>query len=197
MRSAICLAGAAECSLMAYAGARLAAFYELPSASWMCTDSFIDDEQASMEKVLTGLPHVLGGVNVIWGMGQLQSEKALSPVQLVMDQDVAAQLDRYWRGFEVSDETLAYDVVRDVVEGGQQFIMHDHTMKHFRDETLMSDLLARTTWEGWEAAGSRSLAERASERVEAILAEPAEPRLSDQQRKDLAAIEQKALASIG
>ena len=51
----------------------------------MCTDSLIDDQQASLEKVLTGLSQMLGGANVIWGVGQLESQKALSPVQAVID----------------------------------------------------------------------------------------------------------------
>lgn len=196
MRTAACLAGAAECSLMAFAGARLAAHYELPCASWMCTDSFIDDQQASMEKVLTGFAHVLGGVNVIWGLGQLQSEKALSPVQLVMDQEVAAALDRYWRGFQVTDETLAFDVVRDVVERGEEFLSHDHTLRHFRDELLESRLLARTRWELWEAAGAKTLAERAADRVAEILAAPPVERLTATERRDILAIEHRALATM-
>ena len=197
MRTAACLAGAAECALMACAGARLAAFYGLPCASWMCTDSFMDDEQASMEKVLTGFAHVLGGVNVIWGMGQLQSEKALSPVQLVMDEEVARALLRAWRGIGVDDESLALEVVRDVVvAGGEAFLSHAHTLRHFREELAESALLARTQREAWEAAGSSSLAERAAERVEEILSAPAPDRLTAEQRRDIMAIEQRVLAAL-
>jgi len=197
MRTAACLAGSAECGLMAFAGARLAARYRLPSASWMCTDAFIDDQQASMEKMLTGFAHVLGGVNVVWGMGQLQSEKALSPVQLVMDQEVASALDRWWRGFQVTDESLALDVIRDVVEGGQEFLAHDHTMRHFRTELLESRLLARTRWELWEADGAKTLAERAADKMQSILAAPPAERLTADQRREIMDIERRALAAIG
>jgi len=196
MRTAACLAGSAECALMAWAGAQLAAHYGLPCASWMCTDAFMDDEQASMEKVLTGFAHVLGGVNIIWGMGQLQSEKALSPVQLVMDEEVAQALRRWWRGVRVDDETLALDVIRDVVSGGEQFLAHDHTLRHFREELGESRLLARTQREAWEAAGSTRLADRAAERVRQILSEPQPERLTDTQRRDLRAIEQRAVKHI-
>lgn len=196
MRTMACLAGAAECSLMAWAGARLAAHYGLPCASWMCTDSLMDDEQAAVEKLLTGFAHVLGDVNVIWGMGQLQSEKALSPVQLVMDEEVARALLRYWRGFSVNDESLAFGVIRDVVEGGQDFPGHEHTFRHFRQELSESNLLARTRREQWAAAGAKSLAERAADRVRDILAAPPTEHLSDAQRRDLAAIERAALERI-
>ena len=196
MLTAACLGGAAECALMAYAGARLAAFYALPSASWMCTDSFLDDEQASMEKMLTGFAHVLGGVNVIWGMGQLQSQKALSPVQLVLDQEVAAALLRCWRGVTVDDASLAYEVIREVVEQGGDFLSHDHTFRHFRDELLESRLLARTQRESWQDAGSKRLSETAEETVEAILSGPPPECLSDTQRRDLLAIEARAMKDV-
>ncbi len=195
MRSAACLSGSAECALMAYAGARLAAFYHLPCASWMCSDSFMDDEQAALEMVLTGFAHVLGGVNVIWGMGQLQSQKALSPVQLVMDEEIARALLRWWQGFRVDEESLAFDVIRDVVEGGQDFLSHDHTMAHFR-ELSESNLLARTRRETWQAQGSTSLADRAAQKVTEILAAPPSSTLSDAQRRELQAIERRALAAI-
>jgi len=193
MRTAACLAGSAECALMAYAGAKLAAYYGLPCASWMGSDSFLDDQQAAMEKMLTGFAHVLAGVNIIWGMGQLQSQKALSPVQLVMDDEVARALLRCRRGFDVSDETVAHEVIREVLEQDHEFLAHEHTLSHHRAELSESPLLARTQRELWEAQGATSLAERAAAHVEEILAEPAPCHLSDLQRRDLLAIERRAM----
>ena len=127
----------------------------------------------------------------------MQSEKALSPVQLVMDQEVASALDRWWRGFQVTDESLALDVIRDVVEGGQEFLAHDHTMRHFRTELLESRLLARTRWELWEADGAKTLAERAADKMQSILAAPPAERLTADQRREIMDIERRALAAIG
>jgi len=197
MRTAACLSGSPECALLAAAGAKLARFYELPSASWMCTDAFDDDEQASMEKMLTGFAHVAAGVDVIWGMGQLESEKTLSPVQLVMDDEVAAALQRYDRGFAVSDDTLAYDVIREVIAGGEEFLAHEHTLMNFRTVLSESPLLARTNRDAWRASGASTLAERAAARVDQILAAEPTPLLSDTQLRDIEAIRQRELARIG
>ncbi|MBN2583368.1 MAG: trimethylamine methyltransferase family protein [Planctomycetes bacterium] len=193
MRSGTCLSGTAECGMLAWAGARLAAFYRLPSASWMCTDSFIDDEQAAQEKMLTAFAHVSGGVNIIWGMGQLESEKTLSPVQLVMDEEVARAALRWWDGFKVDDDALAYDVIRDHVEKGEDFLGHEHTFTHFRSELSLSPLMARSSRGTWEQKGATSLAERAAAKVRDIVASDPPQHLSDQQRKDLRAIEQREL----
>jgi len=193
MRSGTCLSGSAECALMAYTGGRLAAYYNLPSASWMCTDSFMDDQQAAIEKVLTGMAHTLGGINVIWGMGQLQSQKALSASQLVMDNEVALALLRYNRGFEINEETLAYRVINDVVEKGGDFLSSDHTMDHFRNELSESPLLARTNRDKWESQGAQSLCDKADAYVKELLSNPAEPCLTDSQLSEIMKIEKTAL----
>ncbi len=193
MRTGLCLAGAVEGALMACAGGRLAAHYRLPSASWMGTDAFLDDPQASLEKMLTGFAHLLGEVSILWGMGQLQSQKALSLTQLVMDEEIARALRRWWQGFRVDDETLAFPVLRDVVERGGDFLGHEHTLAHFREELWRSPLLARTYRETWEAEGATTLAERARRHVEEVLATPGPPRLREEQERELLAIEERAL----
>jgi trimethylamine--corrinoid protein Co-methyltransferase len=196
MRSGTCMSGTAECALMAYAGGRLAAHYNLPSASWMCTDSFMDDQQAAIEKVLTGFAHTIGGINVIWGMGQLQSQKALSPVQLVMDNEVALAMQRWHRGFEVNEETLAYNVINDVVENKGDFLCSDHTMAHFRNEISESPLLARTNRDKWEAQGTKSLSDKAESYVKEYLKSPAKQYLNDNQLADIMKIEKAAMKTI-
>jgi len=196
MRSAACLSGSAECALMAWAGARLAAYYNLPSASWMCSDSLMDDEQSTFEKMLTGLAHVHGNVSVIWGMGQLETEKSLSAVQLVMDHEVVLALRRMETGFAVNDDALAYEAIRDVVESGEEFISHDHTLANFRRELSNSPLLNRVRRQDWEKGGSTSFSARARQKVADILAAPAKPCLTDQQAKDIAKVEQRVLKSV-
>jgi trimethylamine--corrinoid protein Co-methyltransferase len=196
MRTVACLSGAAECALLAAAGAKLAAFYGLPSASWMCTDSFLDDEQAALEKMLTGLAHVAAGVNLIWGLGQLESQKSLSPVQLVMDDEIARVLLRARRGFAVNEESLAFDVIREHVAEGAEFLAHEHTLRHFRAELSESPLLARTRRELWQASGATSLSERAAERMREILAAPKRECLTADQRREILAIEARALRVV-
>ena len=193
MRTAACLSGSAECALMAWAGARMAAHYGLPSASWMGADAFIDDEQAAMEKTLTGLTHVAGGVNVIWGVGQLQSQKALSAAQMVLDQEIAQTLQRLRQGFEVNEDTLAYDVIAESVLGGEEFISHEHTLLNFRKVLMESRLLARTQRENWEIGGSRRLSQVAEDRVAEILSQPAPQLLRDDQIREIERIERRAV----
>jgi trimethylamine--corrinoid protein Co-methyltransferase len=197
MRTGACLSGSSECALLAWAGARLAAYYKLPSASWMCTESFTDDPQSSMEKMLTAFAHVAGGVNIIWGMGQLESQKSLSPVQLVMDNEIGLALRRVAQGFVVDAENLAFEVIEEVVAGGGEFLSHEHTLRHFRTVLSESALLARSTRDAWAAKGATTLAERAAETAERILAGPPTDHLTDEQKKAILAIEQRELKRLG
>lgn len=197
MRTGTCLSGTAECGLMAHVGGRLAEYYGLPSAAWMDNDSFMDDEQAAIEQVLTGFAHVTAGINVIWGMGQLQTQKAVSPLRLVMDHEIAQALGRYGRGFEINEETLAYEAIREVVEGGADFLSHEHTFRHFRQELGESALMMRTDRDTWVRAGATSLGQRTEARLAELLGQPRDSQLTEQQLRDIRGIEQQELKRRG
>jgi trimethylamine--corrinoid protein Co-methyltransferase len=189
MRTGTCLAGSAECALLSHSGGRIAAYYGIPCASWMGTDAMIDDEQASMEKLLTAFAHVTSDVSLIWGMGQLESEKSISPVQLLIDHELASAALRYHRGFEVSEETLAYRVIEEVVTRGGDFLSHEHTLEHFREELSESKLLVRTNRDRWTAAGAKELAQSAAEKLDALRNSERPAHLSDDQQRELERIE--------
>ncbi|MCX7591941.1 MAG: trimethylamine methyltransferase family protein [Kiritimatiellae bacterium] len=197
MRTGGCLSGAAECALMAAAGAQMAAFYGLPSASWMGTDSLTDDPQASLEKALTGYAHLNAGVNIIWGMGQLESQKTLSPVQLLIDHEITRWLLRMKRGFSVDQTSLAYEVIREVIEQHGEFLSHDHTVVNFRTELSESALLVRTNRGRWEVEGRRGIVEKAEGLMLDLLKKPHIPALNDTQLEEIQGIEKKALRRLG
>lgn len=195
MRSLISLTGAAECGLHQAAGAQLAQFYSLPCASWMSTESCVPDAQAGLEKVMTGLHHVLAGVNIIWGIGQLDSQQALSMEMAVIDNDIAGQLLRAQRGIPVSDDTLAIEAIEQVGPGGN-FMMADHTLDNFRGQIHYPDLLHRGERERWEQEGAKWLHDRAHERVQEILSRPREPLLTEDQETEILAIERKRMEEL-
>ena len=195
MRSAISLTGSAECGLHAAAGAQLAQFYDLPCASWMSTESSVPDAQAGLEKTMTGLHHVSSGVNIIWGIGNLDSQQSMSMEMAVIDNDIAGQLLRAQRGVEVTDDTLAVHVLEEVGVGGS-YLMTDHTLDKYREQLHYPDIIHRGERESWEKAGGKWLHEAAHERVEEILVRPREPLLSEAQEAEIMEIEARRLGEI-
>ncbi len=195
MQSAIALTGAPENALLQAAGADLAAYHGLPSASWMSTESMVPDAQSAFEKMITALAHVRSGVNFIWGAGNLESTMCMSPEALVMDDEIAAYCLRFGQGIPVNDATMALDLIREVGLGGD-YLSTEHTLRNHRKVLSRPRLAVRERRAGWEKKGSNSYEESAAERVRQILAADAEPCLDEAQSAELLRIERSALAAL-
>jgi len=186
MRRGFAVTGGPENCLLAVAGADLARHFGLPSVSWMCTDSLHADSQNALEKTLAAVTHAQAGVGVIWGVGQLESEKTLSPVQAAIDDEIIAMVRQFVRGFSVDETSLAVEEIRRVGIAGS-FLESDHTLEHFRGAIFEPRLLVRV--QRPSSGASPDLVEAARERVRAVLAEPPQPQLSEEEARELERIE--------
>jgi trimethylamine--corrinoid protein Co-methyltransferase len=145
-------------------------FYGLPMfALGGCSDSKCVDQQAGIEAALTLMVSALSGGNIVHDLGYLESGLCYSLAQLVICDEILGWLAHFIRGVEVSDETLALDLIDQVGPDGQ-YLDSEHTLAHFR-ERWYPTLFDRDNYDNWHARGGITLAQRAAERVEAILAE--------------------------
>ncbi|MEA1996444.1 MAG: trimethylamine methyltransferase family protein, partial [Gemmatimonadota bacterium] len=190
MRTGVVLTGAPENCLLAGAGAQLAASYNLPSASWISTDSMTADAQSVAEKTMAAVTHAASGVGVIWGAGTLESELSISFAQLVLDNEVIGQVKRVLRGIEVNDETIAESLIAETGPCGN-FLATEHTMEHFLGEVCESSFLCRERRDKWEEKGSLPLQEVAARRAEEILAEESGLGLDSSRLAELEKIEKR------
>ena len=168
LRSAVASLGSPECGLISAAVAQLARFYLLPS--WVAGglgDAKTVDVQAGHEKTITALLPALAGANLIYGLGMIESGTTFDFGQLVVDDELARMIKFTLGGIPVNDETLAVDVIADV-GSFNDFLGHEHTLRHMREQSA-SSLLDRRVYEEWEASGSTSLYERACEKALHIL----------------------------
>lgn len=193
MRTAIAVTGGPENHLLAAFSAALGRFYGLPSCSWVSTESMIADAQAAMEKTAGFLTHLQNGVDVIWGVGQLESEMTLSPAQAVIDDEIIGYIRRYLAGVDLSPNALALDVTREVGIAGH-FLEHEHTLRHFREELYEPRILCRVRRAPWAEVGSRDLTAVAAERAEALMRSERRTHLSPDQARALRQIEARYLA---
>ncbi len=196
MASAIALTGAPENGLLQAAGADLARFHGLPSASWMSTESMVADSQAAFEKMTTGLAHAQSGVNFIWGAGNLESTLAMSPEALVMDDEIAGYFLRFQRGVPVDEESLALDLIKEVGAAGD-FLTTEHTLRHYRSQLSKAKLAVRNRRAAWEARGSKSFDEAVQARLQEIL--DAEPKsyLDAAQEAELGRLQEHGIETLG
>ena len=189
MRVASHAFGTPEVSLLHAAAAQLANWYGLPCD--ICsghTDSKVPDAQAAYEKMMTMLPAALAGADGLRLVaGELDFGLSASYEQLVIDNEMAGQVLRIARGFEVSDETLALGPIEEVGPGGN-YLTHAHTLKHFRNVLWRPQVADRQSRGTWEREGQKDMLQRARERAAEIL-EGHHPRpLDDDVRQAVAAV---------
>lgn len=125
------------------------------------------DAQAAHEFTLTAMLPALAGANLIYGLGMLEGGLTWDYAQLVMQNEMARMIMQCVKGMPVSDEKMAMEVIKSVGPGGE-FLSHEHTFKHFR-EMSTPELIDRKPREGWEAAGSKDIVEKAYEKALDIL----------------------------
>ena len=161
--------GAPELSVLSVGAVQLARYYGLPShVGAGMTDAKVSDAQAGYEKVLTCFPAIMAGTNVVTGLGILDSMETSSYEQLVIDNEIAEMMLIFARGCEVSDETLALDLIKRLGPGGQ-YLTERHTIKHMY-EHYIPKISDRTWWGHWKSTGqSKDAREKAREKAKQIL----------------------------
>ncbi len=190
MMTTLVLTGSPENALLQAAGAEMAQFHGLPSASWALSDSAMLDSQATAEKLLTALIHTLGKVNMVWGIGNIETSKTISPEIAVIDNELIGNCRRFADRFKVDEEHLAFDLIKETAFRGS-FLESTHTLEHFQEEIRYSDLLNRTNRSQWEKNGSVSLEEKAERFVNETLGMKPENYLTGYQIDRLEAAEKR------
>ncbi len=169
MRHGTVALGSVETGLITAGAAQMARYYGLPCRSvGAATESKREDLQAGAERMGTLLPAVLAGVNYITCAGTLDSTMLESHALLLLDDELCAAAARMARGIEVTDESMALDVIKKVGFSGN-YITERHTSKNFRSELFMPRLFPREPYEMWEKGGSRLALDQARERVRELL----------------------------
>jgi len=165
------LAGSIEMGLLNAAGAQMAQFYRLPFyATGGMTDSKVLDAQSGYESALTSLLCALAGANLIHDAAGLM-EFALTACyeKFVIDNDILGMVMRAVEGIRVDDDSLAFDLIKQVGPGGN-FVTTKHTRCFMRSEHYQPSVSDRDSREEWEAKGGKTTWERAAERVKEIIA---------------------------
>lgn len=158
------------------------------------TDSCFLNEQAGAEKATTIMNAVLAGAVGVGTVGHLENSLTFSPVQLVIDNEIARYVRRAVRPIEVTDETLALGPIADVGPGGT-FLDHDHTAAHFREELFLSPLFPVQTWPRAHAERVRyETVEQARAIAERHWKVPEQPVLTDDQVRAIDQIVARATA---
>ena len=181
------IAGSVEMGLLNAGGAQMAQFYNLPFyATGGMTDSKVLDAQSGYESAITNLLCALAGANFIHdAAGLMEFAMTACYEKYVIDNDILGMVMRAVEGIRVDDETLAFDLIKEVGPGGN-FITAKHTRRFMRKEHYQPLLSNRDSREEWEAEGKKTAWESAAEKVRSILDSPAD-NLPDTVRRQILA----------
>lgn len=147
----------------------LAHWYGLPSFGIGGTSaSKCVDQQAALEAALTLMSSTLSGAHLIHDVGYLESGLTGSLPHLVICHEIIAWLKVYMKGLEINEDTLALDVIDEVAPDGN-FIDIPHTIRHLREDHY-PELRDQKRFEEWFEEGALTLLDRATRKVESILA---------------------------
>ncbi len=172
MRSGTVALGAPEAGLISLGAAQLARYYGLPSrGTGGNTEAYHLDYQAGAESASTLLLAALAGFDFIYDVaGSLESSLTASYAKLMMDDDLAGSVKRVVSGIDVSEDTLATEVI-DAVGLKGTYLSHPHTMDHFRQEHFLPETFVRSGRAS--SVPATALRERAQARAEQVLREHA------------------------
>ncbi len=157
--------GSPEHGLTGAAVTEIAHSYGVPSlCGGFDATASVPGTQAALEQFASGLSLVLGGADLICGIGLLEDARTLWLEQLFIDDEMVNMIRRIADGIMVDPDHLALDVIERVGIGGM-FLGQRHTMEHLKTEHFLPRLVDRRSHDLWAASGSRSMEDRARERV--------------------------------
>jgi trimethylamine--corrinoid protein Co-methyltransferase len=156
----------------------MAHFYKIPTFGFAgVSDAKIFDTQAAAEVAFTLFANAIHGANLIHDIGLLDSGMTGSLELVALCDELIGWLRQYLRHLEISEETLAIDLIDRLGPDGN-FLETEHTLSHCR-EVWRPSLFDRFDYRRWAAKGNLTLEERANRKVREILdhhrAEPLEP----------------------
>jgi trimethylamine--corrinoid protein Co-methyltransferase len=144
-------------------------YYELPVFGLAgSTDSKVLDQQCGMEVSLSLITALLNGANIVHDVGFMDAGMQGSLQLQVIANDTIGWLRAATAGVVVDGETLALDVIDELGPTGN-YLAHEHTLQHYK-EPFYSQLADKGTYSQWVNRGATSMEERATQKVEEILA---------------------------
>lgn len=149
--------------------------------------------QLAYEKVIPSLISAISGSSAVQLHSSVYGEITAHPVQAILDDDVAKVIGRFLEGIEVSDDSIATDLINEVGPIPGHYLAKEHTRRWWKRSQTFREAADLTTYPEWESSGRKSEIDLAREKMQSILeTHRVEPPLTDSQREDVERIVMEA-----
>jgi trimethylamine---corrinoid protein Co-methyltransferase len=163
LRTAVSSWGGPEIGIVGACAVQLAHRLGLPCDSFgLTTSSTRLDPQFAYERFANAFTPALAGMDILSGVGSIASVLAGGLEISVMDDEIISLIKRLVIGCEVTEETLAFDLMQEVILGNGVFLAEAHTVKQIRKGAVWMPTVSDRT-------GAASGVERAKAKVKEIL----------------------------
>ncbi|MEM2506885.1 MAG: trimethylamine methyltransferase family protein [Nitrososphaeria archaeon] len=178
MKTATPRLGGPELGIMHVCLAQLAKMYGIPSRGAAGnTDAKILDMQAGCETTFNLVLATLAGFNFItYALGSIDFSLSICYEKILIDHELLGMIERLAKGVQVTDDTLAVDIIDSVGPGGH-FLSQKHTREYHLREHFIPHIFDTSPYESWLRAGGKEVRNKAKEEVKRILREHTSPSL--------------------
>jgi trimethylamine--corrinoid protein Co-methyltransferase len=185
MRTGAPAFGTPENAIANMASGQLARRYGLPYRTSNGNASNAVDAQAAYETQMSLWAAILGGANVVYhAAGWLEGGLTASFEKLVLDVEMLQQMAAMMQPLQVNEATLGLDAIANVPTGGH-FFGEAHTLERYETAFYQPILSDWSNFESWEAAGSLTATERATQVWKQALKEYTPPAMLPERREAL------------
>ncbi len=170
----------------------------LPTHAYLgMTDAKVVDAQCGLEAAGGTIMAALAGVNMVSGAGMMDFESCQSYEKLVIDAEIIGMAKRLIAGIEARDEPIALTLMRKLGHRAD-YLAQTHTLKWFdKEQYIPSAVIDRASLDGWKRKGAKTARERATDRVNQLLATYQPSPMSDELRAELRDIATQAAQKFG
>jgi trimethylamine--corrinoid protein Co-methyltransferase len=172
LRTGAMSGGSPEQGVLSAACAQVGQYFGLPTGTGAgMSDSKLPNFQGGAEHASNAAVTALSGANIVYESAAMYSSLlGTCPESLLLDNDVLGACMRMVKGVEVNEETLAFDVVKEVCLGEKgHYLGSDQTLSVMQSEYIYPELFNRMTPNEWDEAGQPEALELAIQQKEKIL----------------------------
>lgn len=143
MKTTIGSYAAPEFHLMIAAASEMSNFYNIPFyGTGPCSDARTVDIQSCTESSYQVLSTMLSKANIIHDVGVLDHCNSVSPVMVVVANELINSYNSYMKGVDITEDTVKLELIQGVGQGGHH-LNERHTLRNFKKEVWYPEYYSR------------------------------------------------------
>jgi trimethylamine--corrinoid protein Co-methyltransferase len=184
LRTAVSSWGGPEVGMAGACATQLTQRLGIPCDAYgLCTSAALIDPQFAYERLANAITPALAGCDIMSGVGGADSGLVGGLEIAVIDDEIISLLKYIVAGCAVTEETLAFEVMRDVILRDGVFLAERHTVQQMRQGALWTPVVSERRSGSSDDPGAGVLARARARAKEILRTHQVEPLADDVSRQ--------------